>query len=264
MTLSTMGVKSEMLRSPRELWRPALSGLLLNYLLLGGVLLGLNSLMVREPAMKDGFVLLVAVPPAIAVIPFTDLLRGNTTFSLLATVACYLGGLIITPLIALGFLGTNYIDPRSLIMVIVELIALPLLISRVLLLTSMAARLEPIKGTITNWSFFVVTYTIVGLNQELFLQRPLTLVPVFVIALISTFLLGWVIDRIGKSMRIDHPTLTSLVLLGTLKNYGIAGGLALALFSKKTAIPASVSSIFMIVYIIWLDFEKRRTSSNVG
>jgi BASS family bile acid:Na+ symporter len=72
--------------------------------------------------------------------------------------------------------------------------------------------------------------------------------------------LGWVIKRVGRSMRIDHPTVTSLVLLGTLKNYGIAGGLALALFSKQTAIPASVSSIFMIVYIIWLDFEKRRAS----
>ena len=101
--------------------------------------------------------LLVAVPPAIAVIPFTDFLRGNTTFSLLATVACYLGALIITPLIALAFLGTSYIEPRSLVMVIVELIGLPLLVSRVLLWTSMAARLEPIKGTITNWSFFVVT-----------------------------------------------------------------------------------------------------------
>jgi BASS family bile acid:Na+ symporter len=215
--------------------------------------------MVREPAMKDGFVLLVAVPPAIAVIPFTDFLRGNTTFSLLATVACYLGALIITPLIALAFLGTSSIEPKSLVMVIVELIGLPLLVSRVLLRTSMAARLEP-QGTITNWSFFVVTYTIVGLNQELFLQRPLTLVPVAVIALISTFLLGAVIDRVGRSRGIDRSTLTSLVLLGTLKNYGIAGGLALALFSKTTAIPASVSSVFMIVYIIWLDFQKRRTS----
>jgi BASS family bile acid:Na+ symporter len=260
MTLSTMGVRSEMLRSPRELWRPALAGLFLNYLMLGGVLLGLSSLMVRETAMKDGFVLLVAVPPAIAVIPFTDFLRGNTAFSLLATVACYLGALIITPLIALAFLGTSYIEPRSLIMVIVELIALPLLISRVLLWISLASRLEPIKGAITNWSFFIVTYTIVGLNQELFLQRPLTLVPVAVIALISTFLLGAVIDRAGRSMGIDRSTLTSLVLLGTLKNYGIAGGLALALFSKTTAIPASVSSIFMIVYIIWLDLQKRRTS----
>jgi BASS family bile acid:Na+ symporter len=262
MTLSTMGVRSEMLRSPRELWRPALAGLLLNYLMLGGVLLGLSFLMVREPAMNDGFVLLVAVPPAIAVIPFTDFLKGNTTFSLLATVACYLGALIITPLIALGFLGRSFIEPWSLVMVIVELIAAPLLISRVLLWTSVAARLEPIKGTITNWSFFVVMYTIVGMNRELFLLRPLSLVPVAVIALFSTFLLGAVLDRIGRSIGIDRSTLTSLVLLGTLKNYGIAGGLALALFSKKTAIPAAVSSIFMIVYIIWLDFQKRRISSD--
>jgi hypothetical protein len=172
MTLSTMGVRSEMLRSPRELWRPALSGLLLNYVVLGGILLGLSFLLIREPAMNDGFVLLVAVPPAIAVIPFTEFLRGNTTFSLLATVACYLGALIITPLIALGFWGTSFIEPGTLILVIVELIAAPLLISRVLLRTSVAIRLEPIKGTITNWSFFVVMYTIVGMNRGLFLQRP--------------------------------------------------------------------------------------------
>ena len=61
----------------------------------------------------------------------------------------------------------------------------------------------------------------------------------------------------GRWRRLDRATLTSLVLLGTLKNYGIAGGLALTLFSRKTALPATVSSVFMIVYIIWLDFKKR-------
>jgi BASS family bile acid:Na+ symporter len=50
--------------------------------------------------------------------------------------------------------------------------------------------------------------------------------------------------------------LTSLVLLGTLKNYGLAGGLALAIFSKRTALPATVSVIFMIVYIIWLGYKR--------
>ncbi len=260
MTLSTMGVRTEVLRSPRELWRPALAGLVLNYLMLGGILLGLSFLMIREPAMKDGFVLLVAVPPAIAVIPFTGYLGGNTTFSLLATVACYLAALILTPLIAMGFLGSGFFETRSLAMVIVELIAAPLLISRVLLRTSLATRLEPIKGAITNWGFFVVMYTIIGLNRELILGQPFTLAPVAVIAVFSTFLLGAAIDRLGRSMRIDRATLTSLVLLGTLKNYGIAGGLALALFSKKTAVPATVSSVFMIVYIIWLNFEKRRAT----
>jgi bile acid:Na+ symporter, BASS family len=257
MTLSTTGVRRDILRSGRGLWVPALSGLLLNFVMLGGVILGLSFLMISEAAIHDGFVLLVAVPPAIAVIPFTDFLKGNTGFSLVATVACYLGALIITPLIALGFLGSGFVEPWSLILVIVELIVAPLLLSRILLWTSMAQRLEPIKGAITNWSFFVVMYTIIGLNRELFLHRPLALVPVAVIALASTFLLGWVIEKVGRRMSLDRGTLTSLVLLGTLKNYGIAGGLALTLFSRKTALPATVSSVFMIVYIIWLNFKGR-------
>jgi len=261
MTLSTMGVRTEMLRSPREVWRPALAGVLLNYVVLGGVLLGMSFLLVREPALQDGFVLLVAVPPAIAVIPFTDILKGNTAFALLATVACYVGALIITPLIALLYWGTGFLEPRSLVLVIVELIAAPLLLSRILLWTSLAPRLESIKGAVTNWGFFIVTYTIVGMNRELFLQEPLSLAPVAIIAFSSTFLLGWLIGRSGRAAGIDRPTLVSLVLLGTLKNYGIAGGLALALFGKVTAIPAAVSSVFMIVYIIWLDFQKRRLAA---
>ena len=257
MTLSLTGVRRDILRSGRGLWVPALTGLLLNFVMLGGVILGLSFLMISEPAIQDGFVLLVAVPPAIAVIPFTDFLKGNTGFSLVATVACYLGALIITPLIALGFLGSGFVEPWSLILVIVELIVAPLLVSRILLWTSMARRLEPVKGAITNWSFFVVMYTIVGLNREMFLHRPLALVPVAIIALASTFLLGWIIEKVGRWRGLDRATLTSLVLLGTLKNYGIAGGLALTLFSRKTALPATVSSVFMIVYIIWLDFKKQ-------
>lgn len=64
-------------------------------------------------------------------------------------------------------------------------------------------------------------------------------------------------EKLGGLFRIDPKTLTSLVLLGTLKNYGLAGGLALVLFSKRTAIPATVLVIFMIVYIVWLEFKRR-------
>jgi len=258
MTLSTMGVSGDALRSGQGWWRPVLSGLLLNYVMLGGVLLGLSFFMISEAAIRDGFVLLVAVPPAIAVIPFTDFLKGNTAFSLLGTVACYLGALVITPFITLAFLGTGFIEPWSLIMVIAELILVPLILSRILLWSPLGRRLDAVKGTITNWSFFLIMYTIVGFNREFFFTRPLILLPVAVIAVASTFILGGLIEKVGRFMNIDRPTLTSLVLLGTLKNYGIAGGLALTLFSRKTALPAAVSSVFMIVYIIWLDLKKRR------
>jgi BASS family bile acid:Na+ symporter len=112
-----------------------------------------------------------------------------------------------------------------------------------------------VKGAITNWGFFLLTYTIVGLNRELILHNPLSLLPVAFISVGSTFLLGWGIEGVGKVFRLQPKILTSLLLLGTLKNYGLAGGLALALFSKKTAAPATVSAVFMIVYIIWLEFK---------
>jgi BASS family bile acid:Na+ symporter len=63
---------------------------------------------------------------------------------------------------------------------------------------------------------------------------------------------------VGRLFRIDPKITTSLVLLGTIKNYGLAAGLALALFGKQTALPATVSTIFMFVYIMWLGLKARR------
>ncbi|NIS60901.1 MAG: hypothetical protein GTO13_09430 [Proteobacteria bacterium] len=184
-------------------------------------------------------------------------------FSLIGSIGCYLGALIIMPAVALGFLGTSFVEPLKLTIIMVELIIVPLILSRILLWTGMATWIEPVKGAITNWSFFLVSYTIVGLNRAVFLDHPLSLVPVALIALASTFFLGFVIEKLGGLFRVDPRTLTSLVLLGTLKNYGLAGGLALALFSNRTAVPATVSVIFMIVYIVWLGFKRRSTRSDV-
>ena len=79
-----------------------------------------------------------------------------------------------------------------------------------------------------------------------------------IIALASTFLLGWGIETAGAHLHIPQKVLTGLVLLGSLKNYGLAGGLPLTLFSRKTSVPARVSAVFMIVYIIWLELKLRR------
>jgi BASS family bile acid:Na+ symporter len=257
MTLSVMGIPAAIFHSPRSLVRPALSGVAITYLVLSGLILGMSSLFIRDRNLWNGFVLIAAVPPGVAVIPFTFVLNGNSFFSLVATMGAYLGALIITPLFALWFLGTAFINPAKLLLIMVELILLPLALSQVLVRTGASRRIEPFKGTITNWSFFVVTYTIVGLNRQVFLDQPLSLLPVALIAVSTTFLLGWAIERIGSRFRIDPTTRTSLVLLGTIKNYGLAGGLSLALFSRETAVPATVSTIFMTVYIIWLGMKIR-------
>jgi len=261
MTLSTMGVPGSIFHTPRTLVVPALVGLAMNYGILSSLLWGLNILLVQEEVLSTGFIIMVAVPPAVAVIPFSVLLNGNVNFSLIATIGCYLGALAITPAITIGLLGSGFFDPGKLMTILVELILGPLVLSRILRRSGLSGRIDPLKGAITNWSFFVVTYTIVGLNRAIILNRPLSLLPAAAIAVASTFLLGYLIESAGRLFRLDPKTTTSLVLLGTQKNTGLAAGLALALFSEKTAVPATVTTIFMIVHMIWLSLKMRRSHS---
>lgn len=257
MTLSTMGVPGSIFLAPHKLLLPALAGLALNYGVLGGLLLGLSSLMIHDEALRHGFIIMTAVPPAIAVIPFTAMLNGNSPFTLVAAIGCYLAALILTPLITLGFIGAGSLESGKILIIMIELILLPLILSRVLLWSKISKRVEPIKGAITNWGFFLVVYTIIGLNRDLFLAQPLAFLPVAFIALASTFFLGFVIERLCRFFHVDPKMATSLVLLGTQKNTGLAAGLALTLFSEKTAVPATISTIFMLVYIIWLSVKQR-------
>ena len=145
----------------------------------------------------------------------------------------------------------------------IELILAPIIIARILITTRIAHFIEPVKGGLTNWGFFLVTYTIVGLNQDIFFSHPKILLPVVFISVASTFLLGWIIEGVSKLFKIDQETITSLVLLGTLKNYGLAGGLALTFFNHQTAVPSTVAVVFMVIYIIWLEFKKRRQKSYI-
>jgi BASS family bile acid:Na+ symporter len=57
---------------------------------------------------------------------------------------------------------------------------------------------------------------------------------------------------------VNKKNIISLVLQGTLKNQGIAGGLAIALFAKEAALPSAIYSILMILYIMWLDWRKEK------
>jgi BASS family bile acid:Na+ symporter len=257
MSLSTMGVSGGLFRSLRSLIIPAILGILMSYVVLAGFILGMSAIIINEEDIWKGFIVLAIVPPAVAVIPFTEFLKGNITYSLVGIIGAYLGALIIMPLIVFKFLGSSSFDLGRLSIITILLIIAPLVISRLLLWKGIDEQLESIKGTITNWCFFVVSYTIVGLNQDVFIRQPLSLVPVAAIAIASTFFLGLVIECVGKVFRIDPKITTSLVLLGTIKNYGLAGGIALALFSKQTALPATVSTIFMFVYVIWLGFRAR-------
>ena len=260
MTLSTMGVGGELFRSPRAWLRPLLAGVAMNYVVLGGLILLLGGLLPLEEHLRTGFVVLASVPPAVGVIPFTGFLEGDVEFSLMATLGCYLVAFAATPLVLYAFLGFGGGLQLSLLTTMVEVIFLPLILSRALVRTGVASRMEAFRGPLTNWSFFLIVYTVVGLNREVFLSQPLSLAPAAAITVTTTLLLGYAVERAGGLLRIEPGKVTSLVLLGTSKNAGFAAGLALTLLGRQAAIPSAIQTVFMLSQVILLDLRKRRKS----
>ena len=259
MMLATINVPNDYFLKPRKILKPSLAGILMTYVILSGAILLLSALLIDDKNLWIGFVLIAAVPPAVAVIPFTAMLEGNVSSTLSGTVASYLAALLIMPLMFWIFIGTGFADPYKLVRIMLLLIVLPLILSRLILYFNWQDRIAPVRGSLTNWGFFIVLYSIIGVNRDLIFIKPLTIIPVAGIAFATTFVLGWIIQKIGVLFNVDKENIVSLVLQGTLKNQGISGGLALALFAKEAAVPSAVYSISMILYIMWLDWRKSKT-----
>jgi len=258
MTLSVLDISSAVLLDFRKIVSPILAALILNYVVLSGMLIGLSFLFIGDQLLHTGFVLVAAVPPAVAVIPFTHYLGGNTKISLVGNIAAYLAALIITPVICILFLGTNFIEPTRLLIILAELIIGPFIVSRILRRTHIVSTMDRWRGPIVNWSFFLVIYTIVGLNRDAFFQEPYTLLLISAIAFASTFALGEVINTLSRFLGVDRADRISFLLLGTRKTYGLAGAIALIFFSSRAAIPAAVTSVFSIIHFMWLTWRVKR------
>jgi BASS family bile acid:Na+ symporter len=261
MMLSTTSVTGSLFRSPSRLLAPILAGVTMNYVVLGGLILLLSGLLVPEGPLRIGFIVLASVPPAVGVIPFTGFLDGDVEFSLIGCLSCYLGAFVVTPLILFSLLGLSAGFQVKLFTTLVQLIIIPLALSRILVYTGVASRIASVRGTLINWSFFLVVYTVVGLNRGAFLSRPSSLIPGVVITATTTYLLGYAIDRAGRFLKVDPKKVVSMVLLGTSKNAGFAAGLALTLFGRQTAIPSTIQTILMLSYVIFLDLKARRSST---
>ncbi len=257
LTLAMTDISGKVYEYRRSPLIPALVGVFMSYVILGNFIVGLGAFLVHEERLWTGFIIMAAVPPAVAVVPLARFRGGNQMYAVIGTIGAYIGALVIIPVIAAGLLDMRSLHITGIIVAAVVLIFLPLLLYKVIVTRRLQARIEPLKGIIIKWCHFLILYTIVGLNRETIIGQPSSLYPVAAIALTSTFLLGFLIEWIGARLRISKEKLTSLCLLGTLKNYALAAGLALSLFSKDAALPAAVFMIFMMIYIAWLDFKLR-------
>lgn len=252
MTISIAQIPTRQILKWKSLVQPLAIGILFNYLFLGSLLLILNKLFIFQDPIRIGMILVALAPPGVAVIPFTSLLAGNSILSLFATFGAYLSSIFIMPVLILLLTGAEVFPMSKLILALIELIILPIVFSRFLLFKDFYKSIIPWKGTIINWGFFIVIFTVIGLNQKTLLEQPNILIKVSLIAITTTFLGFILLNIILKKMGINQKDRTSMILLGTFKNSGFAAAIALTLFDETTSIPGAIISAIYALYMIWL------------
>lgn len=258
MTLSTTQITLSELTHFRNYFRDILAVFVINYIFLSGLILLANHLLIRDPDLYVGFIVMAAIPPAVAVLPFTYLLRGEMTASLIGTASLYLLALVVAPFISLQFLDVGEIDPLRLFSVLIQLIFIPFVASRLLLKWKVFYRVKGNMNIFVNLGFFIVIYIVIGMNRSAFLSHFEILVLVSSIAFLRTFVSGHLVDLFSRLTGIDRQRRMSYVLFGSFKNLGAAASIAIILFNERAAIPSAVTIPFELIFFVWFNYFQKR------
>jgi BASS family bile acid:Na+ symporter len=258
MTLSTTQITLSELTQFRNYFRDILLIFVINYIFLSGLILFTNYLLIRDPDLYVGFVVMAAIPPAVAVLPFTYLLKGEMMVSLIGTASLYLLALVVAPFISLQFLNVGEIDPLKLFSVLIQLILIPFIASRLLLKWKFFHQVKGNMNIFVNVGFLVVIYIVIGMNRSTFLSHFEILVLVSSIAFLRTFVSGHLVDLFSRLLGIDRQRRMSYVLFGSFKNLGVAASIAIILFNERAAIPSAVTIPFELIFFVWFNYFQKR------
>lgn len=257
MTFSMTGMRMSQVRDFNGVYKPFLMGILLNYGLFSLVLLPLAYWFMPTPELFYGFVVIAAAPPGVAIIPFSYILKGDVIYAIIGVVGAFLGSIFIAPLLVNLFAASKGISSWDLFIMMVQLVVVPLIISRFLLWKPLFKYIEPIRGKVVDWGFAILIFVAVGLNREVFFTEPLLLVKVSLILLTATFVLGFVYTKIANKVGVLHSIITSQSMLVAIKSSGFSVFTAITLFGKEAAIPSAVMAVVVLLYLIYLSLKSK-------
>ena len=228
--------------------KSGLLGIIINYGLLSGLIL-LLSYSLPDESLRNGFVIMAAVPPAVAVLPMTRILKGDMSLSFAGEILSYLASLLLMPLIIYLFVHQTGISPIYLLQISIVLILIPALASRLV-------RLIPINPVLPiNLGFFLVTYTVIGLNQGALWTDGWS---VAWISIARTFAVGLAVFILARSAGLKSSQAISLTLLGSFKNLGLAAAVSLLLVGPAAGLPAAFCVLAETAFFILLSFARSR------
>ena len=230
--------------SPRAELRRFLIAFAMSYVVLSGLILTF-AILSLDPQIRNGWVLMAAVPPAIAVVPITSILKGDTRRSVISLAVLYLLGLGLVPAITLIF--TSQTAPfGELVVQTVLLIGVPLVASRVL---RGWPRIAEVRGSAVSVSFFFLVVAIAGSTRAPLLAHPELLASLALLSFVRTFVLGGVVFVLARALHVPWAERVAVTSFSSFKNLGLTVVLAFAVFGSVATLPSIVSLIFEILWL---------------
>ncbi len=235
--------------------RPLVWSTIVNFVIFGLVLIGLSWLFFsHDPYFKYyiGFVLVAAAPPGPSVIPFAAMLKGDNNFSVTGVFGLHFIAMALTPLILLIFLGQSLINPMAIFNIMLQLIVVPLIISRFLRHPRVLPTVARYRETIIKWGFFLVITPIMGMSSSVFLTEPVSVLKMSVILIISMYILGFAYHMLLARRGVTRGVIISSTLMMTTKSSAFSAVAAFTFFSGEPmiALPSAVVSVFVTLFII--------------
>jgi BASS family bile acid:Na+ symporter len=255
MIFSTTGIDSKALLPIKNLFKPMLVGTFLNYFVFGAVVLVLAWLLMPSKELFLGFVVIVAAPPGVAVIPFTGILKGDIEYSILGVFGAFLASIAIAPAIIELFAKNADVSSWSLFILMIKLVLVPLILSRLLLIKPVFKYVAKIRGKVVDWGFAIIIFTAVGMNRDVFFSNPVVLLLSTIVLLATTFGIGTIFELSAKKMGIKPGRSITQVLLLTIKSSGFSVVTALTLFGKEAAIPSAILAVIVLLYLLFLSIR---------
>src|SRR3989442_11196910 len=171
---------------------------------------------------------MAAVPPAIAVVPITSILKGDTRRSLVSLALLYVLGLGLVPAITLAF--TNQTAPfEALVLQTVLLIGVPLVASRFLRRWSRTAEF---RTSAVSISFFFLVIAIAGSTRGPLLAHPELIASLALFSFGRTFALGGLVFLLARALRIPWTKRVALTTFSSFKNLALPAVSAFAVFGS--------------------------------
>lgn len=192
-----------------------------------------------------GLVFIAATPFAGSVLPLSIILRGDPDHAARGTIIVYILSLAWIPLIVWLALGDS-VDMQFLILTVIELIAIPLVVSR--FLTKVNINKDFLAIFLNCCIFFMVWLSVGATNLKGF--AVWLFVAFIIIALLRSFGLGFAVELIEKKAGIPWSQRVTDILMASYKNKGIAIALCVALYpAGMVAIATSI-----LIEITWVAF----------